>query len=77
MVNEASLLEMRDITKEFPGVKALSDVSLVVGRPEIHSICGVVIATKYLEPIIVTQENAEEVYADNEELLAAFQGAAQ
>ena len=39
-VSEAPLLEMRSITKEFPGVKALSDVSLTVGRPEIHSICG-------------------------------------
>ena len=35
-----TLLEMRRITKEFPGVKALSEVSLVVGRPEIHAICG-------------------------------------
>ena len=39
-VSEAPLLEMRSITKEFPGVKALSDVSLTVGRPEIHAICG-------------------------------------
>ena len=39
-VSEAPLLEMRRITKEFPGVKALDDVSLTVGRPEIHSICG-------------------------------------
>ena len=39
-VSEAPLLEMRSITKEFPGVKALSEVSLTVGRPEIHSICG-------------------------------------
>src|SRR6478736_5230063 len=31
---------MRRITKEFPGVKALSEVSLLVGRPEIHAICG-------------------------------------
>jgi putative multiple sugar transport system ATP-binding protein len=34
------LLEMRNITKEFPGVKALENVSLTVGRPEIHSIVG-------------------------------------
>ena len=31
---------MRGITKEFPGVKALSDVNLVVERGEIHAICG-------------------------------------
>lgn len=34
------LLEMRSITKEFPGVKALSDVSLRVRVGEIHAICG-------------------------------------
>jgi putative multiple sugar transport system ATP-binding protein len=34
------ILEMRSITKEFPGVKALSDVSLTVSRGEIHAICG-------------------------------------
>ncbi|GAB3979107.1 hypothetical protein GCM10027615_54830 [Plantactinospora veratri] len=34
------LLEMRAITKEFPGVKALSDVNLVVRRGEIHAIAG-------------------------------------
>jgi putative multiple sugar transport system ATP-binding protein len=35
-----AILEMRDITKEFPGVKALSDVSLTVRAGEIHAICG-------------------------------------
>ncbi len=35
-----ALLEMRNITKEFPGVKALSDVSLVVEEGEIHALCG-------------------------------------
>jgi putative multiple sugar transport system ATP-binding protein len=35
-----ALLEMRSITKEFPGVRALSDVSLVVNSGEIHAICG-------------------------------------
>lgn len=34
------LLEMRSITKEFPGVKALSNVSLRVMAGEIHAICG-------------------------------------
>jgi putative multiple sugar transport system ATP-binding protein len=31
---------MRSITKEFPGVKALSDVSMTVKAGEIHAICG-------------------------------------
>src|SRR6476620_7645392 len=35
-----NLLEMRSITKTFPGVKALADVSLAVSRGEIHAICG-------------------------------------
>lgn len=35
-----TILSMRNITKEFPGVKALSDVNLEVKRGEIHSICG-------------------------------------
>ncbi|QAY72094.1 sugar ABC transporter ATP-binding protein [Agromyces protaetiae] len=34
------ILEMRSITKEFPGVKALSDVSITVRAAEIHAICG-------------------------------------
>jgi putative multiple sugar transport system ATP-binding protein len=34
------LLEMRSITKTFPGVKALDDVSLMVRKGEIHAICG-------------------------------------
>ena len=35
-----TLLEMRSITKEFPGVIALSDVSMTVRAGEIHAICG-------------------------------------
>ncbi|MEV6343191.1 multiple monosaccharide ABC transporter ATP-binding protein [Actinoplanes sp. NPDC051851] len=34
------LLEMRSITKRFPGVTALADVSLTVRDGEIHAICG-------------------------------------
>ena len=34
------ILEMRGITKTFPGVKALSDVNFAVHRGEIHAICG-------------------------------------
>src|SRR5690554_4623650 len=36
----ANILEMRSITKTFPGVKALQDVNLSVARGEIHAICG-------------------------------------
>jgi len=40
VASEPIILEMRSITKEFPGVKALDKVSLVVKAGEIHSICG-------------------------------------
>ncbi len=35
-----TILEMRSITKTFPGVKALQDVNLDVREGEIHAICG-------------------------------------
>ncbi|KUN05152.1 ABC transporter ATP-binding protein [Streptomyces yokosukanensis] len=34
------VLEMRSIVKTFPGVTALSDVTLTVRRGEVHAICG-------------------------------------
>ncbi|RKR75362.1 monosaccharide ABC transporter ATP-binding protein (CUT2 family) [Frondihabitans australicus] len=40
MAGDPTILEMRSITKEFPGVKALSDVNLTVKAGEIHAICG-------------------------------------
>jgi putative multiple sugar transport system ATP-binding protein len=36
----STILEMRDITKTFPGVKALSNVTLSVEEGEIHAIVG-------------------------------------
>jgi putative multiple sugar transport system ATP-binding protein len=36
----APILEMRGISKSFPGVKALRDVNLKVEAGEIHAICG-------------------------------------
>ncbi|OJU40234.1 MAG: ABC transporter ATP-binding protein [Microbacterium sp. 69-10] len=36
----STILEMRDITKEFPGVKALQDVTIEVERGQVHAICG-------------------------------------
>jgi len=35
-----NILEMRKITKEFPGVKALNEVSLCVKKGEIHALVG-------------------------------------
>jgi putative multiple sugar transport system ATP-binding protein len=35
-----AILEMRGISKSFPGVKALRNVNLVVEAGEIHAICG-------------------------------------
>lgn len=39
-MTDNTILQMRNITKTFPGVKALSDVTLEVQRGEIHAICG-------------------------------------
>ena len=35
-----TILEMRNITKTFPGVKALENVSFDVRKGEIHAIVG-------------------------------------
>ncbi|NJO83431.1 MAG: ATP-binding cassette domain-containing protein [Blastochloris sp.] len=35
-----TLLDMRHITKRFPGVLALTDVSFDVRRGEVHALCG-------------------------------------
>ena len=35
-----AILEMKNITKEFPGVKALNDVSFQVAKGEIHCLVG-------------------------------------
>ena len=40
MSTENTILEMRGITKLFPGVKALQEVTLSVTRGEVHAICG-------------------------------------
>ncbi|MDR1237991.1 MAG: sugar ABC transporter ATP-binding protein [Propionibacteriaceae bacterium] len=37
---ETPILEMNDISMEFPGVKALSEVNFQVRAGEIHAICG-------------------------------------
>jgi putative multiple sugar transport system ATP-binding protein len=34
------ILQMRGITKTFPGVKALRDVTMRVARGEVHAVCG-------------------------------------
>ena len=34
------ILDIQDVTKEFPGVTALKDVSIQIRRGEIHGICG-------------------------------------
>ncbi len=39
-MDETPILEMRHITKEFPGVRALDDVTFRVKRGEIHCLVG-------------------------------------
>lgn len=38
--NFPSLWELRDVSKEFPGVQALDDVSLIINSGEIHALIG-------------------------------------
>lgn len=40
MAQAPVILEMRSITKEFPGVRALSDVTMSVRTGTVHAICG-------------------------------------
>ncbi len=40
MAEQSPILQMRDITKTFPGVKALTGVDLSVNRGEVHAIVG-------------------------------------
>lgn len=40
MSNQAVLLEMKNITKTFPGVVALDKVNLQVKQREIHALVG-------------------------------------
>ena len=40
MVDETPLLELRSINKSFPGVRALSDMSIGFRRAAVHVICG-------------------------------------
>jgi D-xylose transport system ATP-binding protein len=39
-MDENVILDIQNVTKEFPGVVALSDVSFQVKRGEIHGLCG-------------------------------------
>ena len=38
--NSDTILEMQQITKEFPGVKALDDVTIEIRRGHIHALLG-------------------------------------
>jgi ribose transport system ATP-binding protein len=40
MANGTSLLEVRGLTKRFPGVRALTDVSMTLGRGEVVAVIG-------------------------------------
>lgn len=35
-----SLLEVKNVSKSFPGVKALDNVNITLGRGEVHALLG-------------------------------------
>ena len=39
-MNDDIILDVKNVTKKFPGVTALSDVSIQIKRGEIHGLCG-------------------------------------
>jgi len=39
-MDESNMLELRGITKEFPGVRAIDDVSFELRRAEVHAVVG-------------------------------------
>jgi len=41
MAENAAFLEFQNVTMEFPGVKALSDVSFGIEKNEIHGIIDI------------------------------------
>ncbi len=62
------MLQLRHITKIFPGVKALDDVSFAVKSGEIHALCGENGAGKSTLLNILTgnlQPNAGEILVNN------------
>jgi D-xylose transport system ATP-binding protein len=40
LVSDDIILDIQNVTKQFPGVTALSDVSIQIRRGEIHCLCG-------------------------------------
>ena len=39
-MSDEIILDIRNVTKRFPGVTALNDVSIQIRRGEIHGLCG-------------------------------------
>ena len=66
------LLELRGITKQFPGVRALDNVSLSVGRGQVHAVLGENGAGKstLIKCIVgVLEANDGQMFWDGEEIV--------
>ena len=65
------MLRLQNISKSFPGVKALQDISIQFNKDEVHAICGENGAGKStLMNIIVgnIQPDKGEIFFNNEKI---------
>lgn len=68
------LIELRDITKTFPGVKALSNVSFDIYPGEVHALCGENGAGKSTLIKVMTgahQPDSGKIFIEGEEVCAS------
>lgn len=76
----AMLLQLLHITKKFPGVTALQNVSLSIEEGEVHALCGENGAGKSTLMNILSgnqQPTAGEIFLDNKPVIIATNGQAQ
>ena len=71
MADEKILLEMKNVNKQFPGVKALDHVSLAVRAGEVHALLGENGAGKSTLTKIICgalRSESESIYLDGKQV---------